>query len=59
MRLKEGDQRRKQSRIASLAPKLVCPDSGQIQEPLGPAVVRKRCRKRGKGNREWIVWRLG
>ena len=49
VRLEEAQQRGEKRRIARSAPKLVCPDSGQVEEPLRPAFVAKRCRKRGKG----------
>ena len=58
MPFQECDQRRKQRRIIRLVPKLVCPDSGQVQEPLGPTFVAERCRKGGKGNSQRIIWRL-
>ena len=51
MRFEESDQRGKQRRIVRPAAKLVCPDSGQVKEPLRPAFVRKRRRKSGEGER--------
>ena len=59
MRFEEGDQRREQAGVGRLGAKLVRPDSGQVEEPAGPAVVGKRCRKRGESNRLRIVWRSG
>ena len=50
-----GEQRR----FADSAAKLVCPDSGQVDEPLSPPLVTKRCRKRGKGNSMCVHWRIG
>ena len=49
MRFEEPQQRGKDRRIVRLGAKLVCPDSGQIEEPLRPSLVAERCRKRGKG----------
>ena len=57
VRFEKADQRREQRRIGRPAPELICPDSGQIQEPLGPAFVTKRCRKGGKSKGQWIIWR--
>ena len=39
MRLEEADQRGEQRRVAGSRPKLVCPDSGQVEEPLRPPLV--------------------
>ena len=59
MRFQKRDQRRKQHRVVRPAPKLICPNSGQVEEPLRPPLVPKRCRKSGKGNDQRItVWRL-
>ena len=58
MAFQECEHRGKQRRIVGLVPKLFCPDSGQVQEPLGPTFVAKRCRKGGKGNSQRIIWRL-
>ena len=51
MRFEEPQQRAEKRRIVKPTPKLVRPDSGQVEEPLRPAVLTKRCRKRGKGKR--------
>jgi len=59
MGLEECNERRKEDRIVRPAPELICPDSGQVEEPLRPALVAKRCRKRGKGKSHRIVWCLG
>jgi hypothetical protein len=40
----EGDERGKQRRLVRSAPKLVCPDSGQVEESLRPTLIAKRCR---------------
>lgn len=58
MMLEERDQLCEDRRLACSAPKLICPDSGQIQEPAGPAVVAKRCGKRGKAEGDRIIWCL-
>ena len=58
VRLEKADQGREQGRIGRPAPELICPDSGQVQEPPGPAFVTKRCRKGGKGKGQRIIWRL-
>jgi hypothetical protein len=59
MGFEKGNQRRKQDWVVRPAPKLICPDSGQVEEPLRPTLVAKRCRKSGKGNDDRIVvWRL-
>ena len=59
MRLQKGDQGAEERRLPSSAAKLVCPDSGQVEEALRPALVAKRCRKRGKGKSHRIIWCLG
>jgi hypothetical protein len=56
VRFQEPDQSGKQGRLSRPAAKLVCPDSGQIDEPLGPPRLTKRCRKRGKGKSDSIGW---
>jgi hypothetical protein len=55
---KEGDQRGKQGRVVRPTPEFIRPDSGQRKEPLRPALVTKRCRKRSKSNGYGIVWFL-
>ena len=53
MRLEEADQRGEQAPARPRRrAKLVCPDSGQVEEPLRPPFVAKRCRKRGEGKRD-------
>ncbi len=56
MRFEEPQQRGKDLRIVRLGTKLVCPDSGQIEEPLRPSLVAERCRKRGKGKSNRVNW---
>jgi hypothetical protein len=51
MRFEEPNHRREKRRISHALAKLVCPDSGQIEEPLRPAFVTKRCRERAKSYR--------
>ena len=58
MRFEESKQRRKQNPIAGPGPKLIRPDSGQVQEPVGPAFVRKRCSQRCKREGLRVSWRL-
>ena len=58
MRFQEGDQGGKKPWIARPAPELIRPDSGQVEEAVGPSLVAKRCRKRGKGNGQRVIWRL-
>jgi len=43
VRFEESDQRREQHRVIRPQPKLVCPDSGQVEEPASPPLVGKRC----------------
>jgi hypothetical protein len=44
VRFQEADQRGKQRRLTRASAKLVCPDSGQVDEPPGPPRLTKRCR---------------
>jgi two-component system cell cycle response regulator DivK len=39
-----------------LGPKLICPDSGQVEEAPRPTRIAKRCRKGGKGESMRVVW---
>ena len=59
MRFEEAKQRGEQRRVAGPARELIRPDSGQVEEPLRPAFVAERCRKRGEGKRHRIIWCLG
>ncbi len=56
MGLQEADQRCEQARVAGPGPKLVCVDSGQVEEPLSPPCIAKRCCERTKGNGKGVVW---
>ena len=62
VRFQEADHRGEQRRLADTSPKLVCPDSGQVDEPLRPTSVTERCRKRGKGKScripSGVRWRI-
>jgi hypothetical protein len=63
VRLKKADERRKNGRLGRSGAKLVRPNSGQVEEAMGPAAVTERCRKRGKGQcvniLRGIIWRIG
>jgi hypothetical protein len=54
----KAKQRRKELGLAEPRAKLVCPDSGQVDEPLGASSVTKRCRKCSKGGSFWVSWRI-
>ena len=56
MRLEEADERAKQGRLAGPSAELVCPDSGQVDEPLSPPLLTKRCRKCGERESEGVIW---
>jgi two-component system cell cycle response regulator DivK len=58
MRLQKGDQSGEKRRLPGPAAKLVCPDSGQGQEPLRAPFVGQGRSKRRKGERERVVWCL-
>ena len=55
MSLEKADQRGEQSRVIRPAPEFVRPNSSQVEEPLRPALVAKRCRKRAKGKHMRIM----
>ena len=59
MCFEKADQGRKQGRIAGSRAQLICVDSGQVDEPLSPPRITKRCRKCGEGERERIIWLRG
>jgi hypothetical protein len=59
VRLEKANQSGKQRRLRSPLTKLVCPDSGQVDEPFGASFVTKRCRKRGKAQCDSVVWSQG
>jgi hypothetical protein len=42
----EPQQRREQGRLARPRTQFIRPDSGQVEEPAGPAFVAERCGKR-------------
>jgi hypothetical protein len=44
MRFEERDECGKERRFAGAAAELICPDSGQVEEPLRPTRIAKRCR---------------
>ena len=44
--LEEAKERSKEFRLCRAGAQLVSPDSGQIEEPLRPPFVAKRCGKR-------------
>ena len=56
MRFEEAEQRGEQRRLAGPGPQLICPDSGQVEEPLRPTLVAERCRERGEGKSHRIIW---
>ena len=51
MRLQETQQRGEKGGLGRPGSQLFRPDSGQVDEPLRPARVTKRCRKRGESER--------
>lgn len=59
VRFQKTQEGGKERRIAEPAPQLVSPDSGQIEEPLRPTLVTKRCGKRSEGERHRIIWYPG
>jgi two-component system cell cycle response regulator DivK len=58
MRFEKTQQRRQQRRLVRAAAKLVCANTGQVEEAAGPPFVPERCRKRGKGTKLRIIWSL-
>jgi hypothetical protein len=58
VRLEEAQERREDGGFADSLAKLICADSGQVDEPLGASRVTKRCRKCGKRDSVWINWRI-
>jgi hypothetical protein len=59
VRLEKANQRCKETSLAETPAKLVCPDSGQVDEPFGASFVTKHCRKRGKAQCDGVVWSRG
>jgi two-component system cell cycle response regulator DivK len=57
VRLEEAEERREDCGLANSLPKLICADSGQVDEPLGASRVTKRCCKGRKRDSMWIDWR--
>ena len=55
MRLEETQQGREQVRLTDPLSQHVGPDSGQVDEPMRPARVTKRCRKRGEGKSLGVI----
>lgn len=58
MRFEKCDEAGEQCGVGRPPPKLVCLDSGQVQEPLRAPFVGKRRRERGKSESIRVVWRL-
>lgn len=58
MGLQEAQERRKDGRFGDSATKLICADSGQVDEPLGASSVTKRCCQGGKRDSIWIGRRI-
>ena len=58
MRFQEAKQRSEHGRLIDAPSKLFSPDSGQVDEPVGPTVVTKRCRKSGKPKSLSVDWRI-
>lgn len=59
MGFEEADQCGEQGGLGGALAKLACADSGQLDEPVGPPAVTKRCRERGEGKCPSICWRSG
>jgi len=59
MRFEETQQAREERRIAGAEPQLVSPDSGQVEEPLRPALRAERCGQRSEGESDRIIWYPG
>ena len=59
MRFEKTPQRREQWRIGRPAPEFIGPDSGQVDEALRPTLGAKRCRKRGEGENNRVIWYPG
>ena len=58
MRFQAADRRSEERGLGDSAAKFVCPDSGQVDEPLGASSIPKRCGERGKRDSLWIGWRI-
>ncbi len=58
MILKKGNDGCQQSWFVRPVPQFVCPDSGQVEEPLGAAFVGQHRRERGESEGIRVVWCL-
>ena len=58
MALEKPEHGREEIGLPDPLPKLIRPDSGQIEKSLGPPFVTKRCRKSGKTDYRRISWRM-
>lgn len=58
MRLEESQQCGEDGGFGDSLTKLICADSGQVDEPLGASSVTKRCCQCGKRDSVWIDWRI-
>ena len=58
MGFKKAQEGSEDGRLIDSAAKLVCADSGQVDEPLGASRVTKRCRKCGKRDSVRVDWRI-
>jgi hypothetical protein len=56
MRFEEAQDGYQQRWFGCSAAKLVSPDSGQVEEPLRPALLTKRLGKRGEAERNRVIW---
>jgi hypothetical protein len=58
VRLKETQKSGEDRRFSDPVAKLICIDSGQVDEPLGASGVTKRCCKRCKRDSVRVDWRI-
>jgi hypothetical protein len=58
VRFEKSDETGKQRGLSRAAAKLVCPDSGHVDEPLRPPRITKRCRERGECKNCRVDWRI-
>jgi two-component system cell cycle response regulator DivK len=59
MRLQKANQGGEKAGLTGARAKLLCIDSGQVEETLSPPLIAERCCKRAKGNGEGVVWTWG
>ena len=59
MPFEEVEQGDEQSRVGGAFAKLLSPDSGQVEEALGPLRFIERCCKRRQSERDRVGWSLG